>query len=110
PFVDLMTMRPVVIVLPYTCLFVGLLGLANALVWPAVWPLAIHDLGRFIKTGSALLIMGIAGGAILPLLWGYLSDIWSPQQAYWLGIPCYLFIIYFALQGHNVKSWKIKTL
>ncbi|MCK9422188.1 MAG: sugar MFS transporter [Bacteroidales bacterium] len=110
PFLDFMTLNSVKIVLPYTCLFVGFLGLANALVWPAVWPLAIHDLGRFIKTGSALLIMGIAGGAILPLVWGYLSDIWSPQQAYWLGVPCYLFIIYFALWGHKVKSWKIQPL
>ncbi len=106
PFIDLMTLKPVVLVLPYTILFVGLLGLANALVWPAIWPLAIHDLGKFIKTGSAMLIMGIAGGAILPLLWGYLSDIWSPQQAYWLAIPCYVIIIYFALRGHKIRSWK----
>jgi glucose/galactose transporter len=106
PFIDLMTLRPVTLIVPYTVLFVGLLGLANALVWPAVWPLAIHDLGKFIKTGSALLIMGIAGGAILPLVWGYLSDVWSPQQAYWLAIPCYLFIIYFAVSGHKIRSWK----
>jgi FHS family L-fucose permease-like MFS transporter len=106
PFIDLMTLKPVEVILPYTVLFVGLLGLANALVWPAVWPLAIHDLGKFIKTGSALLIMGIAGGAILPLVWGTLSDLWSPQQAYWLAIPCYLFILYFALAGYKIRSWK----
>ncbi len=51
-------------------LFVALLGLANALVWPAMWPLAIHDLGKFIKTGSSILVMMIAGGALLPLSWG----------------------------------------
>ncbi len=107
PFMDLMTLTPMEIILPWTCLFVGLLGLANAMVWPAVWPLAIHGLGPYIKTGSALLIMAIAGGALLPLLWGYLSDVWSPQQAYWLGIPCYLCIIGFALWGHKVKTWKI---
>jgi glucose/galactose transporter len=106
PFVDLMTLTSVELVLPFTILFVGLLGLANALVWPAVWPLAIHDLGKFIKTGSALLIMAIAGGAIMPLAWGYLSDVWSPQQAYWLAIPCYLFILYFALRGHKIRYWK----
>lgn len=109
PFIDLMTLQPVELVLPYTVLFVGLLGLANALVWPAVWPLAIHDLGGFIKTGSAMLIMAIAGGAILPLLWGFLSDVWSPQQAYWMAIPCYLFIIYFALSGHKLRNWKKQT-
>nr|NQU90577.1 sugar MFS transporter [Bacteroidota bacterium] len=72
--------------------FVAILGLANALVWPAIWPLAIHNLGRFIKTGSALLIMAIAGGALLPLAWGKLSDIFGSQQAYWVLIPCYLII------------------
>lgn len=105
PFFDMMTFRPVNLVLPYTVLFVALLGLANALVWPAVWPLAIHDLGRFIKTGSALLIMAIAGGAILPLLWGYLSDVWGSQQAYWLAVPSYIVIVYYAWWGHKVRRW-----
>ncbi|MFH1159485.1 MAG: sugar MFS transporter [bacterium] len=104
-FLDLMTFQGVELILPYTVLFVALLGLANALVWPAVWPLAIHDLGKFIKTGSALLIMGIAGGAILPLLWGYMSDAVGSQQAYWLGVPCYLFIVYYAIWGHKVRKW-----
>lgn len=101
PFIDMMTFRSVTIVIPYTVMFVAFLGLANAMVWPAVWPLAIHNLGRFIKTGSALLIMGIAGGAILPLLWGYLSDVWGHQEAYVLAIPCYLFIVYYALAGYR---------
>jgi glucose/galactose transporter len=105
PFIDLMTFHRFEMVLPYTVLFVALLGISNAIVWPAIWPLAIHGLGKFIKTGSALLIMSIAGGALLPLLWGYLSGVSSPQQAYWIGIPCYLFILYFALFGHKVKKW-----
>lgn len=84
---------------------IALLGFANALVWPAIWPLALHNLGRFIKTGSALLIMAIAGGAILPLVWGKLADIYSSQLAYWVLIPCYLFILYFATKGHKLKSW-----
>ncbi len=105
PFVDMMTFQRVNLVLPYTILFIALLGLANALVWPAVWPLAIHDLGRFIKTGSALLIMAIAGGAILPLLWGYLSDVWTSQEAYWLALPCYMVIVYYAWWGHKVRKW-----
>jgi len=104
PFIDLMTLSSVRIILPYTVLFIALLGLSNAIVWPAIWPLAIHNLGSFIKTGSALLIMSIAGGALLPLLWGYLSDVLSPQQAYWIGIPCYLFILYFAISGHKVRT------
>ncbi|SDC20554.1 sugar MFS transporter [Williamwhitmania taraxaci] len=85
---------------------VALLGLANALVWPAIWPLAIHDLGRFIKTGSALLIMAIAGGAILPLLWGYLSDIIGLQNAYWILIPCYAIVLLFATRWYKLRSWR----
>ncbi len=86
--------------------FVALLGLANALVWPAIWPLAIHDLGKFIKTGSAMLIMAIAGGALLPLLWGALADNYSSQSAYWILIPCYLFILMYAQKWHKLRSWK----
>ena len=85
---------------------IALLGLANALVWPAIWPLASHNLGRFIKTGSALLIMAIAGGAILPLAWGKLADVYNSQLAYWVLIPCYLFILFFATKWYKLKSWK----
>jgi len=81
--------------------FIALLGLANSLMWPAIFPMAIDGLGRFTKTGSALLIMAIAGGAILPLLYGKLSLIWNSQQAYWMMVPCYLFILYFAISGYK---------
>jgi FHS family L-fucose permease-like MFS transporter len=84
-------------------LFVALLGLANSLMWPAIWPLAIGDLGRFTKIGSSFLIMAIAGGALLPLLYGRLADIFSPQQAYWILLPCYLFIFYYATWGHKIR-------
>ena len=85
---------------------IALLGFANALVWPAIWPLALHNLGRFLKTGSALLIMAIAGGAILPLAWGKLADVYNSQLAYWVLIPCYLFILLFAVKWYKLKSWK----
>lgn len=81
--------------------FIALLGLANSLMWPAIFPLAINGLGRFTKIGSALLIMAIAGGAILPLIYGKLSEVWNSQQAYWIMAPCYLFIMYFAIKGHK---------
>jgi len=87
-------------------LFVAILGFANAIVWPAIWPLAIHDLGKFIKTGSALLIMAIAGGALLPLAWGWWSDHFSPQQAYWILFPCYLVIFLYASWWYRLRSWK----
>lgn len=81
--------------------FIALLGLANALIWPAVWPLALDGLGRFTRIGSSLLIMGNLGGALLPLLYGRLADIVSPQQAYIVVIPCYVFILYYAMLGHK---------
>lgn len=87
-------------------LFIALLGLANALVWPAVWPLAIKGLGRHMKTGSALLIMAISGGAILPLFWGKMADIYNTQTAYLVLIPAYLFILFYATSGHKIKKWK----
>lgn len=89
----------------YSILFLALLGLANALVWPAIWPLAIHDLGKYIKTGSAVLIMAIAGGAVLPLIWGKLSDVYSPQMAYSILIPSYFIILYYAVWGYKIRKW-----
>ena len=105
-FIDLTTFKPIVLTVSYTVLFVALFGLANALVWPAIWPLAIHNLGSFLKTGSAMLIMAIAGGAILPLIWGYLSDTFGAQNAYWIMVPGYLVILYYAVKGYKLKSWK----
>ncbi|MBS1627289.1 MAG: sugar MFS transporter [Bacteroidetes bacterium] len=85
-------------------LCIALLGIANALVWPAIWPLAIDGLGKYTKTGSALLIIGIAGGAILPRIWASLGQ--NPkiglQNAFWIMVPCYLFILYFAVSGHKI--------
>jgi glucose/galactose transporter len=81
--------------------FIAALGLANSLMWPAIFPLAIDKLGRFTKTGSALLVMAIAGGAILPLIYGKFSEIWNSQHAYLLMVPCYLYILYFATNGYK---------
>jgi FHS family L-fucose permease-like MFS transporter len=88
--------------------FIALLGLANSLMWPAIFPLAIDGLGKFTKMGSALLVMAIAGGAILPLLYGKLSEVWDTRHAYLIMIPCYLFILYFATRGYMAdKHYKI---
>ena len=93
--------------LPDTLLMIAFLGLANAIVWPAVWPLALSGLGKLTSTGSALLIMGIAGGAFGPLFWGLASaasDL-GQQGGYLVMLPCYLFILFYALKGHKMKSW-----
>ena len=84
--------------------FIALLGLANSLMWPAIWPMALADVGRFTKAASSLLVMGIAGGAIIPLIYGALAEGWDRQQAYWIMAPCYLFILYFATKGYKVRK------
>jgi glucose/galactose transporter len=85
--------------------FIALLGLSNALMWPAIFPLAISGLGRFTKTGSALLISGIAGGALIPLLYTTLKDkeILSNSLSFMVCmVPAYLYILYYALKGYKV--------
>lgn len=83
----------------------ALLGFSNAIMWPAIWPLAIEGLGRFTKIGAALLVMGIIGGAVLPPVYGGFSDLIGDKQlGYALMIPCYLYILYFAVSGHKARS------
>jgi len=83
---------------------IALLGLANSLMWPALWPLALSGLGKFTKKGSSLLIMGIAGGSVIPLLYGRLADMFSPQNAYAILLIIYLFILYYAMSGHKAGT------
>ena len=100
-------------------LFVAALGIANALVWPAIWPLTLKGLGKFTKTASALLIMSISGGAIIPPLYGKLVDsnkteliingveeatalAQASTDSYWVLLPCYVFILYYAMSGHKL--------
>ncbi len=92
--------------LPNSLSFVALLGLANALVWPSIWPLALEGLGKFTAQGSALLIMAIAGGAILPLIFGELAQRSGDMQgSYLIGILCYLAILAYGIKGHKMRSW-----
>ncbi len=85
-------------------IFIGLLGLANSLMWPSIWPLAIDGLGRFTKKGTSLLIMAIGGGAILPLSYGRLAEVYNTHVAYWVVVPIYLFVLYYASSGHKIRS------
>lgn len=89
-------------------LFIALLGLSNALMWPAIFPLAISGLGKFTEKGSALLIMGIAGGALLPLFYAYLkgSNIGLSNELSFLVcmLPCYLYILYYSVSGYKIMT------
>lgn len=92
--------------------FVAALGLANALMWPAIFPLAIHGLGRFTEKGSALVIMGIAGGAIIPKIFASLKEQYDVQWVFFaLMLPCYLYILFYAIKGYKAgKADVVKTM
>jgi len=90
--------------------FVAALGLANALMWPAIFPMAINGLGRFTEKGSAILIMGIAGGAIIPKLFASLKETYNFQLVFFaLMIPCYLYIFYYAVKGHKAGKTNLPS-
>jgi len=84
-------------------IFVALLGLANSLMWPAIFPLAIDGVGKFTKVGSAILIMGISGGAVIPQVYAVAATYLSPQPAFALiVIPCYAYILFYAVKGNRI--------
>ncbi|MDQ6477244.1 sugar MFS transporter [Dyadobacter sp. LHD-138] len=85
--------------------FVVLLGLANSLVWAGIWPLALDDLGRFTKLGASIMIMGLCGNAIMPLFYGHFADVYDLRQAYWVLLPCYLYLVFYAVKGHKLRKW-----
>lgn len=92
--------------IPNSIFFVALMGMANAMVWPSIWPLALEGLGKFTAQGSALLIMGVAGGALLPLLFGRIAFMFGDMQiAYVICFPCYLYILFYAVKGHMIREW-----
>ena len=87
-------------------LFLNALGLPNALIYAGIWPLAIRGLGRHTKLGSSLLIMGLCGNAIMPQIYGLIADNYSLRAGYWILIPCFIYLIWYALHGHKIEYWK----
>lgn len=117
---NIMITLPGIPEMPFVIILVALMGLSNALCWPAIWPMALQDLGGYTKIGGALLIMAIIGGALFPLLYGALADSINlanetqaitatvksgNQLAYLILLPCYLMILFFAIKGHKYRSW-----
>jgi len=117
---SVMIALPGIPVLPLVIILVALMGLSNALCWPAIWPMALQDLGGYTKIGGAMLIMAIIGGAVFPLLYGVIADSIDVsnqaeilngtaksgnQLAYLILLPSYLMILFFAIKGHKYRSW-----
>ena len=87
--------------------FVASLGFANSLVWAAIWPLALEGLGKFTKLGASVMIMGLCGNAFLPLLYGWLADKCNLRVAYLILLPCYGYLIFYALRGYRIRHWTL---
>ncbi len=86
--------------------FLASVGFPNALIYAGIWPLSIRNLGKLTKTGSSLLIMGLSGNAILPLLYGAIADGNGLRSGYWVLVPCFVYLVWFAFYGHTVDCWK----
>lgn len=81
------------------------LGLSNSLMYSTIWPLALHDLGRFTKLGGSILVMGLSGSAVMPLIYGHCADRFGAHAAYWVLLPCYLYLAFYAFYGYGVRAW-----
>jgi MFS transporter, FHS family, L-fucose permease len=81
-------------------------GLANALLWPAIFPLGIAGLGKNTKIGAAIMIMGIGpGGGIMPLAYTKLAEKTSPQMGFIVMGLCYVYLLFYSTKGYKWKSW-----
>ncbi|HUQ66080.1 MAG TPA: sugar MFS transporter [Flavitalea sp.] len=89
--------------------FVVLLGFANSLIWAGIWPLALSGLGKFTKIGSSVMIMALCGNAIMPLVYGYFADQYNLRAAYWVLLPCYLYLVFYAMYGHKIRRWSVAS-
>lgn len=93
--------------------FLVAVGFANSIMWGAIWPLAIADLGKFTKTGASVMVMGLVGAAVFPWIFGFVIDTFKKteiasindyQHGYWILIPAYLFIFYFGKYGYKIRK------
>ena len=85
--------------------FLCLMGLPNALIYAGTWPLAIHGLGKFTNLGSSMMVMALCGNAFLPMIYGYFADQLGARMAYWILIPCFLYLIFFSFKGYKIEKW-----
>lgn len=84
-----------------------LMGIPNSVVYAGIWPLAIHDLGKWTNLGSAIMVMALCGSAIFPLIYASIADATgSLHTAYWLLLPAALYMVYYAFAGHRINHWK----
>ena len=88
------------------------IGFANSIMWGTIWHLGLAGLGKFTKKGASFLVMSLVGAAVFPFIFGYIIDIFKTteipvvsdyQNAYWIFIPAYLFILYYGTSGYKIR-------
>lgn len=85
--------------------FLCLMGVPNALIYAGIWPLAIHDLGRWTSRGSSLMVMALCGNAFMPVIYGLLADSYGLRVGYVVLIPCFIYLMFYAFYGHKINNW-----
>ncbi len=85
--------------------FLVMMGMPNALIYAGIWPLAIRNLGKYTNLGSSLLVMALCGNAFLPVIYGAIADSFGERLSYWVLVPCFLYLIFYAFKGHKIEHW-----
>ena len=83
-----------------------LLSIPNSLIYAGIWPLAIRNLGKWTNLGSSLMVMGFSGNAIMSLIFGVCADKWGYRASYWILIPCFIYLLFYATYGYKINKWK----
>lgn len=80
----------------------------SAFTWGSIWGLAIRDIGKYTKLGSALLLMTLISYATAPLIFGKIIDLnpLNPNRAVLMLIPTYVYLFYYGKQGYKLEVWK----
>lgn len=80
---------------------VVLCGLVHSVMWPCIFPMSIEGLGKYTSQASGLLVMMIVGGAVVPELQGWVADHFGYQHSFFVELVCYLYLSFFAFNGHK---------
>lgn len=82
-------------------------GLCNSIMFPTIFSMALHGLGKYTGQGSGILCMAIVGGAVVPFIQGILADTIGLQISFLVPAACYLFIIYYGVKYANLHKQTI---
>jgi FHS family L-fucose permease-like MFS transporter len=79
-------------------------------MWPCIFPLSLKGLGKFTSQGSGILVAMIVGGALVPILQGYLADKFGYQHSFVVVLMCYAYVLFFALSGYKIREPRLPVV